>query len=126
MQMSKDIPSEIAGTFIEATSALFADCPRASAVMARRTLEAITADQGETQGTLFDRIRKLVTRGVLQPALADWAHEVRLVGNAGAHFDPINQVSMDDARELVNFIRDLLRYLYEIPADLSRRRSSRP
>jgi len=126
IQISSDIPAEIVGAFAEAMSALHANCPRASAVMARRTLEAITVDKGETQGVLYGRLRNLVTRGVLQPALADWAHEVRLVGNTGAHFDPINQVSMDDARDLVTFIRELLRYLYELPADLTRRRSSRP
>ena len=30
---------------------------------------------------------------------------------------------MDDARDLLNFVRELLRYLYEMPAELSRRRS---
>jgi hypothetical protein len=90
--------------------------------MARRTLEAITAKEGETSGVLAERLKNLATKGVLQPTLAAWAKEVRLVGNAGAHFDPINTVSSQDAKELVSFVRELLRYLYELPAELARRK----
>jgi len=90
--------------------------------MARRTLEAITVDKGETQGVLADRLKNLAAKGVLQPTLADWAKEVRLVVNVGAHFDPIKQISKEDAQQLISFIRELLRYLYEMPADLARRR----
>jgi hypothetical protein len=90
--------------------------------MARRTLEAITVDKGETTGVLADRLKKLASNGTLLPTLADWAKEVRLVGNAGAHFDPINSVSKKDAEDLIAFVRELLRYLYELPADLARRK----
>lgn len=121
-QLSSDIPAEIADAFTEAVTALSANCPRAAGVMARRTLEAITVDKGETQGVLADRLKNLATKGILQPMLADWAKEVRLVGNTGAHFDPIKQISKGDAQQLISFIRELLRYLYEMPADLARRR----
>ncbi|GMU26329.1 MAG: hypothetical protein AMXMBFR16_12340 [Candidatus Uhrbacteria bacterium] len=87
-------------------------------------MEAITVDKGETQGTLADRLNALGAKGVLHPTLSDWAKEVRLVGNVGAHFDPMQQVTVEDAQQLVNFIRELLKYLYELPAELNRRRSS--
>ena len=123
--VSGDVPSDISEVFQEAVRALHADCPRASAVMARRTLEAITVDKGETQGVLADRLRNLASRGVLLPTLADWAKEVRLVGNVGAHFDPINKVSKRDAEQLTAFVRELLKYLYELPAELNRLKSTR-
>jgi hypothetical protein len=122
-QLSSDIPSDIANVFAEAVITLSANCPRASAVMSRRTLEAITVEKGETKGTLAERLNNLGTKGVLHPTLSDWAKEVRLVGNAGAHFDPIEKVTIDDARQLVSFIRELLKYLYELPAELQKRRS---
>ena len=90
--------------------------------MARRTLEAITVDKGETTGILADRLKNLAAKGALVQTLADWAKEVRLVGNLGAHFDPIKNVSKDDAEQLVTFVRELLKYLYELPAELKRRR----
>lgn len=122
IKLPKDVPSEISSAFAEAATALYANCPRASTVMARRALEAITVDKGETSGNLVTRLRNLATKNILQPTLADWADEVRLVGNVGAHYDVINQVERDDAQQLVKFVRELIRYLYELPADLARRR----
>jgi hypothetical protein len=55
------------------------------------------------KGVLADRLEGLAANGVLLPTLADWAKEVRLVGNTGAHFDPINTVSEKDAAELLTF-----------------------
>lgn len=123
--LSQDIPEEIASAFAEATSTLYAQCPRATVVMARRTLEAITADKGETKGTLADRLKALASKGILQPDLEEWAREIRVIGNTGAHYDPLNKATVEDARDLMNFLRELLRYLYEMPAELKRRRNSR-
>jgi hypothetical protein len=41
----------------------------------------------------------------------------------GAHFDPIETVSKEDAQQLLSFVRELLRFLYELPAELARRRA---
>lgn len=121
--LSVDIPEEIRDAFAEANTCLLANCPRASAVMARRVLEAITVEKGETKGTLVERLNTLSSKGTLHPTLSDWSREVRLIGNKGAHFDPIQSVTKDDAKQLILFIRELLKYLYELPAELSRRRS---
>ena len=120
--VSTDVPTQIAEVFQEAVQAQHAGCPRAAAVMARRTLEEITVDRGEVKGPLVERLENLASKGVLLPTLADWSKEVRLVGNAGAHFDPINSVKAKDAEDLISFVRELLRYLYDLPADLARRR----
>lgn len=123
MNLSSDIPKEIAGAFSEAAAALLADCPRASAVMARRTIEAIAVDKGEKTGPLAHRLAKLGSEGILHPALIEWTKEVRLIGNQGAHFDLIDTVSKEDAQQLLDFIRELLKFLYELPAELYRRRN---
>lgn len=123
--VSPAVPTEITEAFSEAITCLSAQAPRAAAAMARRTLEAITVNQGETKGVLADRLKALATRNLLQPNLADWAKEVRLIGNTGAHFDLLEQVTLEDAKDLINFIRELVRYLYELPADLDKRRKAR-
>jgi hypothetical protein len=123
--LSADIPRLIADVFGEAAMALAANCPRASAVMARRTLEAVTVEKGEDKGTLAERLKALGSKGVLLPTLSEWAKEVRLIGNVGAHFDPIETVSHEDAQQLLSFVRELLCYLYELPAELGRRRDSK-
>jgi hypothetical protein len=125
-QVSDDVPVAIAEAFKEAARALAADCPRAAAVMARRTLEAIADEKGQTTGTLAQRLDGLAKSGLLHPSLTEWTKEVRLVGNSGAHFDPLSPVERHDADELVTFIREVLKYLYELPANLARRRASKP
>jgi hypothetical protein len=121
--MSADIPPDIADAFSEAATVLSANCPRSAVVMLRRTLEAITVDRGESTGSLAQRLKNLSDKGVFHPSLQEWIKEVRLIGNAGAHFDPINKVEMEDAKQLQSFTRELLKYMYELPAELNRRRS---
>lgn len=123
--LPKDVPESIGDAFREAAVTLAVKCPRSSVVMAGRALEAVAVDKGETKGRLVDRLKALGEKGVLQPSLADWATEVRLLRNVGAHdFDPQKPVSVEDAKELLGFVRELLKYLYELPADLKRRRST--
>jgi hypothetical protein len=121
--ISPDVPPKIGHTFDESVRAASAGCPRASAVMARRTLEAVADEQGATGSTLVARLQSLTSTGKLHPSLAEWVREVRLVGNRGAHFDPIEDVSPEDAKQLIGFVRELLRHVYELPAELNRRRS---
>lgn len=124
--LHKAVPAPIAGAYHEAALALSANCPRAAAVMARRTLEAIAVDKGEATGTLAQRLGNMSDKGLLHPTLAEWTKEVRLIGNAGAHFDPINNVSLDDARQLIEFIRELAKFIYVLPFELNERRAPRP
>ena len=63
--------------------------------------------------------------GKLHKSLPDWADEVRLIGNDGAHFDPINDISISDANDIINFISELLNYIYILSSNLSRRRNEK-
>lgn len=120
---SDDVPEDIAKCFAEAVTACHANCPRAAAVMARRTLEAVGVDHGETEGPLATRLDRMRDDGRLETALAEWAKDIRLVGNVGAHYDPIEHLDRTEVEELLRFMRELLRYVYELPAQLERRRS---
>lgn len=91
--------------------------------MLRRTIEAIVVYFGEEKGTLAQRLQKLSERNILQPSIADWAKEVRQVGNQGAHFDPAENVSMDDVKQLMSFVQELMKYLFILRAELERRKS---
>lgn len=93
--------------------------------MARSALEGIVADKGETKGSLALRLKNLADRGVLLPTLADWSKEVRLLGNDAVH-DLTVEVSMEDAKQLVEFIRELARYIYVLSHDLQKRLAKKP
>ncbi|OGS40923.1 MAG: hypothetical protein A3K77_08580, partial [Euryarchaeota archaeon RBG_13_31_8] len=124
MNISHEIPSNISKILQEAKITYSAQCYKASAVMSRRTLEAITAEKGEDTGTLAKRIENLKAKGILDKNLADWATEIRLLGNSGAHFDPINEITKEDANQIIIFIEEFIKYVYIIPSEISRREKS--
>jgi hypothetical protein len=95
--------------------------------MARRTLEAIATDKGgKSTDPLAKRLGNMASSGMLQPTLAAWAKEVRLVGNVGAHADPLDTVSKEDASQLIEFLQALMDYLYVLPFELAQRRAAKP
>lgn len=91
--------------------------------MFRRTLEAITVDKGFKEKTLHKSLLKLFQTELLPHTFEEWIKEVRMVGNIGAHFDPIEAVDVDDAGEIQSFIEELLNHVYIIPSNLNNRRS---
>lgn len=123
-KLSDDIPSEISNIYAEAVKTYYAKAPRATAVMLRRTIEAIASHFDENEGPLVQRLQHLLEKNILQPSLSDWAKEVRLIGNQGAHYDPANEVNMEDANQLLTFVQELMKYLFELPAELQRRRKT--
>jgi Domain of unknown function (DUF4145) len=66
----------------------------------------------------------MADEGALDRNLAEWAKEIRLVANVGAHFDSVDDVSPEEAENLSRLLRELLRYLYEMPARIGRSRAS--
>jgi hypothetical protein len=120
--LTPDVPEAILKILREARITFSAQCYRASAVMSRRILEAITVNKGENDGSLASRIKSLVTKGVLDKNLGEWTTEIRLIGNFGAHFDPIKDVDKVDAEQIILFIEELIKYLYVMPSEIAKRR----
>lgn len=123
IKCSIEVPEIIQKIMIEARVTYAAQCYRSSAVMARRALEAITVDKGETEGKLFQRIKNLVTDGKIDKNLGEWATEIRLIGNSGAHYDPGDDVEKEDANQILMFIDQLINFVYILPSAISKRRN---
>lgn len=97
--------------------------------MFRRSLEAIIRDRGSAaavkaldDGNLAAGLRVMADEKDLDPTLAEWAKEIRLAGNVGGHFDPMDDVQPEEAEDLGKLLRSVLTYLYEMPARLKRSR----
>ena len=125
IKLSQDVPEKIQKILQEAIITYSTQCYRASAVMSRRALEAITVDKGESNGVLSKRIKNLKNNGILDKNLGDWATEIRLIGNTGAHFDPIDDVDKEDANQIILFIEELVKYIYVMPAEIAKRRNKK-
>jgi Domain of unknown function (DUF4145) len=125
LKMNEVIPIEIQEILKEAKITYSTECYRSSAVMSRRTLEAIATDKGENKGVLAKRIQNLIDKGILDKNLGEWATEIRLIGNSGAHYDPINEVNKADANQIILFIEELIKYLYIMPSEIEKRRQKK-
>ncbi len=112
------LPENVARYYKDATRALRANLPDAAAVSLRRTLEAAASDNGASKGVLVKRIQQLIDDGHVTKSFGPVLHQIRQVGNVGAH---AGDDSLDEStvQRALRFTTALLRNLYEVPAELA-------
>lgn len=115
------IPEDVEKALAQAETNFYtAGHEEASATMYRRALErALKAAHPTLTGPLATRIRTLANTNVIPQAMADWADEIRLIGNDGAHDDGVGRDDLVAAR---NFCDAFLRYLITLPKEVELRR----
>lgn len=93
----------------------------AAAMLYRRAIDiAIREKHPEIKGLLAPRINKLAEKGLLPPSMKEWADQIRLIGNDGAH-EP-EGVTMDELGPMRGFTEAFLRYFITIPFEVALRR----
>jgi hypothetical protein len=122
------IPPEVRSAYTEGILALSVKAPRAAVVMFRGMLAQIVADMGsaeaQAKGDLYHQLDQMKEDGSLYPSLVEWAKEIKVVVNAGAHPNPLNPVSEEEAANLGRLCRRMLDVLYELPAKITRGRGT--
>lgn len=115
----ENVPAQIYAASYEASKCLNASAFLATAVMCRRTIEAIVKDQGADKATsLAAAIKSLVAEKSLPSAMGALADLVRLVGNIGAHASR-EEVTREQAHDMFNLTRTLIDALYVTPGKVS-------
>jgi hypothetical protein len=111
------LPADVTEFYTAALRVLEAGVPDAAAVQLRRTLEAAAAHRGVDKGPLVQRIKNLIDAGLITTDFAKVLDHIRVVGNVGAH---AGDTRVDDAtaRRALGFTTQVLRNLFEIPAEL--------
>ena len=98
----------------------------AAALMARSALQVALRESKAQGKTLKDEIDDLATKGILPPLMQDWSDNVRELGNVSAHPQPGQPgTAGEDARDIVQFLNFLLKYLYTLPKRIEDYRSRR-
>jgi hypothetical protein len=117
------LPEDVQGYYSDALRVLDAGVPDAAAVQLRRTLEAAAAHFNINEKSLVHAIEKLIEEKLITTQFGEVLHHVRKVGNLGAH---ATDARIDDttARQVLRFTTQVLRNLFEIPAELDQLRSS--
>jgi Ribonuclease G/E len=83
---------------------------------------------GAKKKRLTDQIDELATQGKITEPLKEFAHEIRVTRNMGAHPDKdgLEEVTEQDAKDIVEFTREFLHHVYVMPAKLKARKTPAP
>ncbi|MEW2317060.1 DUF4145 domain-containing protein [Streptomyces bauhiniae] len=109
--LAETIPEVLRREHFEARTCFKSKAYTATVVMVRRTLEGVCAQYGITKKPLYKAFEELEKLGLIEGRLLEWAQELRVLGNEGAHFTG-KVVTRQDASDAVALAEALLDYLY--------------
>jgi hypothetical protein len=116
--VSELIPESIRNDFKEALRCQGVSAYRATVVMCRRALQTSCHDLKAGGDKLIQQIEDLAAKGKITASLKDLAHQVRKIGNVGAHPDEdgLEDVIAADAEDIVEFMNQFFGHVYIMPA----------
>jgi Domain of unknown function (DUF4145) len=119
------IPEPILRTFEEAITDHANECYRSAAIMIRRTLEEICADQGAVGADLKVRLANLQEKIIVPKDLIEAAHDLRLLGNDAAHLEAqvYDNVGKEEVELAIDLAKELLKSVYQYSSIMMRLRA---
>jgi hypothetical protein len=122
----RHMPQPLSDKLLEAERSFRANINTGAASLYRAVVDTTTKRQLEdvglsSSGTLDSRVKRLADNHAIPAAVADWAHEVRVIANEALHDEPV--VTRDDAEMVRSFALTYLRYAFELPGDIATRRT---
>lgn len=118
-------PKEVLRDYQEALKCQSIAANRASCSMFRRALQTSLIVLGADHK--LDLIKQIQSLGTLPEDIKDWAHQIRIFGNWGAHPDKDNlkEITDDDVAEVHDFISKFLMYTFIMPEKVKLSRAKR-
>lgn len=116
--VDKQIPKGVREDFVEALKGKSVSAYKATVVMCRRALQASCQQFGAEGTKLIEQIDDLAAKGRITGALRQMAHDIRKLGNDGAHPDEdgLGDVIKEDAEDIIEFTRQYFEHVYVMPA----------
>ena len=94
-------------------------------LMARTVVEATAKAKGITRGMLVAKIDDLAAQGFIRTDTKEAAHEIRHFGNDMAHGDIEDVPEVDDVRDVLVLMDEILSEVFQGPARTARLRNRR-
>jgi hypothetical protein len=107
------VPASVRRAYEQAKQSFTASLYDPCALMCRRCLEAACKHLGVSGRDLNARLEALEKSGLVDARMIRWAHGIRMLGNEAAH-DPESAVSLEDARDVLEFTEALLIYVFAL------------
>jgi hypothetical protein len=114
------LPDPVKEALTEAVTCHAQGCYAAGAVMVRRALEGVCADQKTTGDNLYERIEDLGTKIVLPKGMIDSLHNLRLLGNDAAHVEArvYQDVGQREVEVAIDVAKVILQATYQLESVL--------
>ena len=114
----REVPEKINTAFIAALKSRHVDLS-ICLLSLRRTLEMICKDKGVEKGTLGKKLNKMVEMGIIPSVLDSASYIVKQLGNEAAHADDVIHTETD-ANNAIEFIEQIINYIYVLPARIKK------
>jgi hypothetical protein len=116
------IPDNVASFYLQGMDNLARKNYDAAGTMFRKSLDAALRRLDQSgKGTLQQRIDNLPAAVAVTPAMKEWAHQIRELGNDAAHEE--DPFTPDEAKTLQSFSELFLIYTFTLPGMLAARKS---
>lgn len=115
------IPREIAEDWVEAQRAFAESALKASAVMCRRVLYGVLLDRKCKEHPMRDGLKQLAEQERLPKVVEQWLDEIKEDGHDAAHPHRALQVPAENVAEVLEYTKELLRFVYIEPHELQER-----
>lgn len=124
-QEKEYIPDQVLSDYQEALKCKSIGANRASCSMFRRSLQSAIVMFGADHK--LDLIKQIDSLESLPIDIKDWAHQIRIFGNWGAHPDKDNlkEVDFNDVTEVHDFISKFFIYMFIMPEKVKLSRAKR-
>lgn len=109
------LPENVAHLYNEARDCISVGASTSSVLALRKLLMNLAVANGAKEGESFIKyVEFLSAAGFIPPNGKAWVDHIRQKGNEATH--EIKLMSLDDAKELIDFAEMLLTFIYEFPA----------
>jgi len=111
--ISSALPKVVRDSYEESVRCESARTQIACVVMVGRTLEAVCQQFEPSARSILKGLTAMRGRGIISQELLDWANELRVLRNLGAHATDQN-ISRADAKSALDFLQAILEILYDL------------
>jgi hypothetical protein len=121
MSGADKVPPQIGREYASAINVFNAGEWNAAAICCRRVLEAVVQNllpETSRNGPLYKQLGTLQSSVDLTKPLTSLTDALREGGNLGAHFNLEQESDRATARQMLEFIEYLMRYLYVLPGEV--------
>ncbi len=113
--MDRTVPKSVRDCFLEARVCLKAKAYTASAIMCRKTLEALVVSRDAKKSDLAKSLAELKRKGDIDERLYQWCDALRLAGNKAVH-ETEEAPSPVDVRDMNDLVEAIIDYIYVFQA----------